>query len=771
MSNNLTMVNRLIIVLGRRFCLSHHQNTRKGGLLGLAAVMVGFKNGSMSEPPTEMIEEVVRPVLTCLLDSDPRVRHHACEALFNVTKVARANILPQFELIFDSLSKMVADNDMNVRSGSEALDRILKDIIVETNELKLDEFVTKLEEYIYTKNPCTRMFIISWIRLLDSKMDIIKYLPHLLDGILNCLYDSNDEIRASILVLLSEFLNKIVTRPSDEVNLSSLVKILLKHARNDRESPVQYTSIAWIRQMIRLMDGYHLLSFTPGILTAILPCLVFQPIDDPELDTRTFHTTTAQRYIPSPVDQGNVCEISTLVNSSLRELVINVLSDQKNTSSLDPIASDLVAILETLSSELKKQEHPVIRLAILDWFRALREVEQEFISFQLSQSKLLQPLLDTLSARSDAVVKNALRVITEIFHDDMPLSEDQQQLRRNLSSIIDEGSSKEESDQETKKSHSRTAQTQPKSPSVVAGKRVAITMNEPSVINQTEPNIQRFIQALYKTFRENELVFEERGTFIILNLCSMIASERVYSSFAEIIKEERVDLKFSYNLVQKLNQILLTTQPLFMLRSRLSNDEDPRQADARSKLFHNLYLAWCHSPMAAITLCLLTNHHRHANELVMALSRTDITVELMIQVDWIVQLIESPVFASLRLRLLDPNNNHFLIHALYGLLMILPQSDAYRKLSNRLNQVHRFMSLNTLTTHSKNSQTVGSKQVANTSSTSAASSLGPTKDPKKGGTSSAAASSSISLETLMEHFHSVQNLRTKLMVNRSADVD
>jgi vacuole morphology and inheritance protein 14 len=762
MSNNLTMVNRLVIVLGRRFCLSHHQNTRKGGLLGLAAVMVGFKNGSMSEPPPEMIEEVVRPVLTCLLDSDPRVRHYACEALFNVTKVARNNILPQFELIFDSLSKMVADNDMNVKVGAEALDRLLKDIIVETNELKLDDFVRKLEEYIYTKDQCTRMFIISWIRLLDSKMDIVKYLPHLLDGILNCLYDSNNQIRASILVVLSEFLNKIVTRPSDETDLSALVKILLKHTRTDRESPVQYTSIAWIRQMIRLMDGNHLLSFTPGILAAILPCLAYQPNDDVDVEGRT----AVQRSISAPVDQGNICEISTLVNSSLQELVINVLCDRKNTANSEPIFSDLAAILEVLSSELKRQEHPVIRLAILDWFRALREAEPEFISLQLSQPKLFQPLLDTLSARSDAVVKNALRVITEIFHDEFTLSEDQQQQRQSTSG--DDNQIRDEEDLENRKSLGRNLHNRPKSPMSSASKRVAITTSEPSNANQCEPSIHRFIRALYKTFRDNELVFDDRGQFIIVNLCTMIAPDRVYNSFAEIIKEEKVDLKFAYNLVQKLNQILLTTQPLAVLRSRLSNDEEPEVM----ALFHSLYLAWCHSPIAAITLCLLANHHRHANEIVVALSRADITVELMIQIDWIVQLIESPVFAPLRIRLLDSGNNHYLIQALYGLLMILPQSEAYRKLSNRLNQVHRFMSLNSQTANLKTTQTGGLKQAgSSSSSTSTQSTTGQTKEPKKAGSSLPVSSSSTSLEALMKHFYNVQNLRTKHMLNRNIDVD
>lgn len=54
------------------------------------------------------------------------------------------------------------------------------------------------------------------------------------------------------------------------------------------------------------------------------------------------------------------------------------------------------------------------------------------------------------------------------------------------------------------------------------------------------------------------------------------------------------------------------------------------------------------------------------------------------EVDKLVQLIESPIFTYLRLQLLDVENNPYLIKALYGLLMLLPQSQAFQLLSHRL---------------------------------------------------------------------------------------
>lgn len=51
------------------------------------------------------------------------------------------------------------------------------------------------------------------------------------------------------------------------------------------------------------------------------------------------------------------------------------------------------------------------------------------------------------------------------------------------------------------------------------------------------------------------------------------------------------------------------------------------------------------------------------------------------------QLIESPIFTYLRLQLLNREDNEDLVYVLYGLLMILPQSEAYATLQGRLSAI------------------------------------------------------------------------------------
>jgi len=88
------------------------------------------------------------------------------------------------------------------------------------------------------------------------------------------------------------------------------------------------------------------------------------------------------------------------------------------------------------------------------------------------------------------------------------------------------------------------------------------------------------------------------------------------------------------------------------------------------------------------SLCLLAQAYEHASNLLSIFADLEITVPLLVQVDKLVQLIESPVFTYLRLQLLEPERYPYLFKCLYGLLMLLPQSTAFVSLRNRLNAVN-----------------------------------------------------------------------------------
>lgn len=100
-------------------------------------------------------------------------------------------------------------------------------------------------------------------------------------------------------------------------------------------------------------------------------------------------------------------------------------------------------------------------------------------------------------------------------------------------------------------------------------------------------------------------------------------------------------------------------------------------------------MTWCHSQIASVALCLLTGCYKHAADLVVIISEQEVTLEMLAELDRLVQLIESPIFTYLRMELLDVGTNGDLLRALQSLLMILPQSNAFRTLRDRLNCLHK----------------------------------------------------------------------------------
>lgn len=173
------------------------------------------------------------PVLACFGDQDARVRYYACEAMYNIAKVAKGEILRYFNHIFDALCKLGADSELSVKNGAELLDRLIKDIVAESaatyisiletkdpenpdqtdlpTAFSLPRFIPLLKERVWVNNPFTRIFLVGWITLLDSipDLELVVYLPDFLGGLLKFLSGNNPDVHAVTQTCLDKFLNEI----------------------------------------------------------------------------------------------------------------------------------------------------------------------------------------------------------------------------------------------------------------------------------------------------------------------------------------------------------------------------------------------------------------------------------------------------------------------------------------------------------------------------------------------------------------------------------
>jgi vacuole morphology and inheritance protein 14 len=129
-----------------------------------------------------------------------------------------------------------------VKNGAELLDRLVKDIVSESaasyvsvlrsqphdaegasskeaavlpadppTAFSLIRFIPLLKERITVMNPFTRMFLVSWITLLDSipDLELVTYLPDFLGGLFKFLSDSNQDVHTATQVALDKFLAEI----------------------------------------------------------------------------------------------------------------------------------------------------------------------------------------------------------------------------------------------------------------------------------------------------------------------------------------------------------------------------------------------------------------------------------------------------------------------------------------------------------------------------------------------------------------------------------
>ncbi|URE24089.1 hypothetical protein MUK42_15831 [Musa troglodytarum] len=260
-------ISAVINLLTVDFACSPQANQRKGGLIGLAAATVG-----LAAEAAQHLEQIVPPVLNSFTDHDGRVRYYACEALYNIAK------------IFDALCKLSADADPNVQSAAHLLDRLIKDIVTESDQFSIEEFIPLLRERMNVLNPYVRQFLVGWITVLDSvpDIDMLGFLPDFLDGLFNMLSDSSHEIRQQADSALSEFLQEIKNSP--------------------------------INEFVKL-GGEQLVPYYADILGAILPC-----ISDKEEKIRVVARETNEELRAIRADPADGFNIDAILSIARREL-------------------------------------------------------------------------------------------------------------------------------------------------------------------------------------------------------------------------------------------------------------------------------------------------------------------------------------------------------------------------------------------------------------------------------------------------------------------
>ncbi|VDN19394.1 unnamed protein product [Gongylonema pulchrum] len=213
-ANHLSQLEKLLLVL-RDLTTAQNAHARKGGLIGLAAAAI-----ALGKSTSAYTSHLIEPVLTCFNDPDPRVRYYACEvSLYNIVKICRSSALSHFNELFDTLWRLSADTDLNVRSGAELLDRLLKDIVLATRTFEFSVLMSLVRDRIYAQNSSNRKFVVSWLSALLTapEVSVLTYLPEVLDGLFQMLDDGQPGVRDATETVLGQFLERMGQQKGGDV--------------------------------------------------------------------------------------------------------------------------------------------------------------------------------------------------------------------------------------------------------------------------------------------------------------------------------------------------------------------------------------------------------------------------------------------------------------------------------------------------------------------------------------------------------------------------
>ncbi|KAF2197521.1 ARM repeat-containing protein [Delitschia confertaspora ATCC 74209] len=585
----------------------------------------------------------------------------------------------------------------------------------------LERFIPLLEERIDVINPYTRTFLVAWITLLDSipDLELVTYLPRFLGGLFKFLSDPNTDVHTATQATLDRFLSEIK-------KIARIRRGIAESARTGgadkrRNSGLSIRSGASVQSEgdsiaadSSAIDDTDTISMDSGSVT----------VDDEK-------PGSANDWIPGQdvrVDHAKILDILVTFLSDSSDEEIQLTTLRWIDSFFDICPEDIMAFVPRLLSHvLPNMSHDVdsvrqaanrVNTSLMNYIMTLSEelhrsentpgVQSQFPPAPGKDLSGIERKDTNLSSR---LLKTAIRDHgTEGKDTRMPTPAEDQPPSPHPNIDLDYQAAVNALTLQFLNEHEATRvaaiawlimlhrMAPGKILSVEDGTFPALlkTLSDPSeavvtrdllLLSQISRNsddsyFTSFMVNLLKLFCTDRRLLETRGNLIIRQLCLTLSPERIYRTMADCLEKDE-DVEFASIMVQNLNNNLITAPELADLRRRLRNLDTK---DGQS-FFVTLFKSWCHNAVATFSLCLLAQAYEQAYHLLQIFADMEMTVNMLIQIDKLVQLLESPVFTYLRIQLLEPEKYPHLYKCLYGLLMLLPQSSAFAALKNRLNSV------------------------------------------------------------------------------------
>ena len=491
-----------------------------------------------------------------------------------------------------------------------------------------------------------------------ARGSILEYFNPLFDGVCS-LFDHSDADVKNGAILIDRLLRDIVVE-NKTIDIEAVVP-LLKSQITRNKPYIRQLVVGWI-MVFKSVPGIHMLDYLPDFLSGL-----FDMLSDSAQEIREAAASALLSFL-SDIREAEVVQFGPIIRilvvkgsssePSHRLTALEWLVEFMKIAGIDllPFYADLLKCIISCIADteadvrgLSSQANDQLRLLV-------RKTDSNFA---------LRPLLGTLSAEmlsehvsARVAALDWMSTLYEECGEDMNVVIDEMlpALLRSLSDNSEEV--------------------------------MLLSLEVLAHVCTFEEKYQVVLRAMMQLFSEDRALLEVRGSLIIRKVCALL-DWKVYLTLADILGDFEGHGDFMNIMIQTLNLILLTAPELSHLRNRLKvcfQDSAPEDDQAA---FEKLFKCWSYNAVATFSLCLLAQAYDLSAELVRKFADAEIDVSFLMQIDKLVQLLESPIFVHLRLQLLETHapNHKDLLKSLYGLLMLLPQSQAYKTLADRLHTV------------------------------------------------------------------------------------
>ena len=188
----------------------------------------------------------------------------------------------------------------------------------------------------------------------------------------------------------------------------------------------------------------------------------------------------------------------------------------------------------------------------------------------------------------------------------------------------------------------------------------------------------KIINQLLNNKKLRDLYWEK----IMKLLSDKIDIVKIYQKFSEILLSIN-NVKFIHEMVNKLNIFLISNNSGKELRLTLSKYGRDKDKYAKA-FFDQLYTVWSYSPIAVLILTIFSEYYELSFNLILNFTGIKLENEFYKELGLMVQLLETSSFNPIRIKFLEPMKNLYLVRSIYGILMLLPQGNAFDALSKRM---------------------------------------------------------------------------------------